>query len=142
MDEIAHRSTHRSGSGSRGSTSGRSIGSTVFNRLLLVEIILWRLLKRVGDMNHIYIACPSQWHTYQHRTVPVAPAYVGRGLLVGYQAQGTLGRRLLIHVRDLMHGGAALPEPVRLDCGPGLLALGDWSHMTAEQRGLIFSAIT
>lgn len=25
------------------------------------------------------------------------------------------------------YGGAAFPEPIRLDCGPGLMALGDWS---------------
>ena len=27
------------------------------------------------------------------------------------------------------YGGAALPEPIRLDCGPGLMALGDWSQV-------------
>jgi hypothetical protein len=26
------------------------------------------------------------------------------------------------------YGGAALPEPITLDCGPGRLALGDWSE--------------
>lgn len=25
------------------------------------------------------------------------------------------------------YGGSALPEPVKLDCGPGVIALGDWS---------------
>jgi hypothetical protein len=25
------------------------------------------------------------------------------------------------------YGGAALPEPIKLDCGPGRIALGDWS---------------
>ncbi|MBI5692083.1 MAG: hypothetical protein HZC55_18540 [Verrucomicrobia bacterium] len=30
------------------------------------------------------------------------------------------------------YGGAALPEPIRLDCGPGRIALGDWS----KQEGL------
>ena len=25
------------------------------------------------------------------------------------------------------YGGAALPEPIQLDCGPGQIALGDWS---------------
>ena len=25
------------------------------------------------------------------------------------------------------YGGAALPEPIKLDCGPGQIALGDWS---------------
>ena len=26
------------------------------------------------------------------------------------------------------YGGAALPDPIKLDCGPGLIALGDWSQ--------------
>ena len=26
------------------------------------------------------------------------------------------------------YGGAALPEPIKLDCGPGMIALGDWSQ--------------
>ena len=30
------------------------------------------------------------------------------------------------------YGGAALPEPIKLDCGPGLISLGDWS----ENEGL------
>ena len=29
------------------------------------------------------------------------------------------------------YGGAALPEPVILDCGPGLMAAGDWSQDSA-----------
>jgi hypothetical protein len=29
------------------------------------------------------------------------------------------------------YGGAALPEPIALDCGPGQIALGDWSQMSA-----------
>ena len=35
------------------------------------------------------------------------------------------------------HGGAALPEPVRLDCGPGTMPLGDWSKcgVLAEYSG-------
>jgi hypothetical protein len=27
------------------------------------------------------------------------------------------------------YGGAALPEPIQLDCGPGQIALGDWSQL-------------
>ena len=27
------------------------------------------------------------------------------------------------------YGGAALPEPIKLDCGPGRIALGDWSKI-------------
>ena len=27
------------------------------------------------------------------------------------------------------YGGAAIPEPIRLDCGPGKIALGDWSQI-------------
>ena len=27
------------------------------------------------------------------------------------------------------YGGAALPEPIMLDCGPGRIALGDWSQI-------------
>jgi hypothetical protein len=27
------------------------------------------------------------------------------------------------------YGGAALPEPIRLDCGPGRIELGDWSKI-------------
>jgi len=27
------------------------------------------------------------------------------------------------------YGGAAIPEPIKLDCGPGRLALGDWSKI-------------
>ena len=29
------------------------------------------------------------------------------------------------------YGGAALPEPIALDCGPGQMALGDWSQTGA-----------
>ena len=31
------------------------------------------------------------------------------------------------------YGGAAFPEPIKLDCGPGLMAPGDWS----ENEGLL-----
>ena len=31
------------------------------------------------------------------------------------------------------YGGAAFPDPIRLDCGPGLISLGDWS----ENEGLL-----
>jgi hypothetical protein len=27
------------------------------------------------------------------------------------------------------YGGAGLPEPIALDCGPGMIALGDWSQI-------------
>lgn len=32
------------------------------------------------------------------------------------------------------YGGAALPEPVALDCGPGLMELGDWSQKGALEQ--------
>lgn len=36
--------------------------------------------------------------------------------------------RLRIEQERGFYGGAALPEPIKLDCGPGELSLGDWSQ--------------
>jgi hypothetical protein len=32
-----------------------------------------------------------------------------------------------------MYGGSAIPEPVELECGPGMMALGDWSKGSAME---------
>jgi hypothetical protein len=47
-------------------------------------------------------------------------------------AAGPVSILLRIEQERGCYGGAALPDPIRLDCGPGRLALGDWS----KQEGL------
>ncbi len=38
---------------------------------------------------------------------------------------------LRIEQRRGFYGGAALPEPIQLECGPGLMTVGDWSQGSA-----------
>jgi hypothetical protein len=38
---------------------------------------------------------------------------------------------LCIEQQRGFYGGAALPEPIKLDCAPGLMAVGDWSQGSA-----------
>jgi len=48
-----------------------------------------------------------------------------------FEAAAALPRAAVVALRVMPEtgrsGGAALPEPVRLECGPGLAGLGDWS---------------
>lgn len=46
-----------------------------------------------------------------------------------HPAAGPVTVRLRIAQERGCYGGAAIPEPIRLDCGPGRLAAGDWSRL-------------
>jgi hypothetical protein len=52
-----------------------------------------------------------------------------------FEAIDPLSRAALVALRVLPEtgssGGAAVPEPIRLECGPGIATLGDWSKTGA-----------
>jgi hypothetical protein len=48
---------------------------------------------------------------------------------VAQPAAGPVGVAVRVEQDRGCYGGAALPEPVILDCGPGTIALGDWSRI-------------
>jgi hypothetical protein len=52
----------------------------------------------------------------------------GQEFKIGKPAMGPVTVLVRIEQERGCYGGAALMEPIRLDCGPGRFALGDWSR--------------
>ncbi len=63
---------------------------------------------------------------------PLAAAGSGR-FTVPEPAAGPVTVLLRIEQQRGCYGGAALPEPIQLDCGPGRIPLGDWSQIDGLQ---------
>ena len=61
---------------------GRPVGRAHLDRLFLGGLGLDGLLEWVGYARHVHLRGPSQWHADQDGAVTVAPADVGRRLLV------------------------------------------------------------
>ena len=94
----------------------RSVRGTHFHSLLLVRVVARALFVRVRDLAEVGLRCPAERYAHQHGTVAVAPAHVGRGFLVGHQAQVRCrvlvakcgdGRGELHHAGDGAAGGFA-----------------------------------
>jgi len=95
---------------------GRAVGRAHLNSLLDTRVVVGSRLQWVGSATHVDISSPAQGHTHQHRPVAVAPAHVGRSLLMRYKAEiaggvlvakGGDGRCQVYHARNHLTGSLA-----------------------------------
>jgi hypothetical protein len=91
----------------------------------------YRFLSPPGLRSMTITACGKLrvWVAGKEQTVPEANPSGRCRVAVAAPSDRCVKVAIRIEQQRGCYGGAALPEPITLDCGPGVIRLGDWSRI-------------